>query len=108
MSRSAGLALLVVLLTGINAAPALAELKIDITRGNVEPMPIAISRFVGSIGDNQLGADIAAVVSADLERSGLFRPIDPKAFIQKPFVVELHFVIVGTPCAMAFAAVVEK
>ena len=84
MSRSAGLALLVVLLTGINAAPALAELKIDITRGNVEPMPIAISQFVGSIGDNQLGVDIAAVVSADLERSGLFRPINPKAFIQKP------------------------
>ena len=84
MSRSAGLGLVVLLLTAIDPAPALAELKIDITRGNVEPMPIAISRFVGSIGDNQLGADIAAVVSADLERSGLFRPIDPKAFIQKP------------------------
>lgn len=27
--------------------PAQAELKIDITRGTVEPMPIAITDFVG-------------------------------------------------------------
>ena len=29
----------------------------------------------------QAGANIASVVRADLERSGLFKPIDPKAFV---------------------------
>ncbi|MEK7244901.1 MAG: Tol-Pal system beta propeller repeat protein TolB, partial [Pseudomonadota bacterium] len=58
-------------------------LRIDITRGTVEPMPIAITHFLG--GDNveqNHGRNIARVISANLERSGLFRPIDPKAFIQ--------------------------
>ena len=30
----------------------------------------------------QVGRDIAQVVAADLERSGLFRPVDPRSFIQ--------------------------
>jgi TolB protein len=64
-------------------APARAELRIDITRGKVEPMPIAIPSFSGSGGDeSQAGQEIAGVVSADLERSGLFRPRDPRSFIQ--------------------------
>ena len=59
---------------------ALAELRIDITRGTVEPMPIAVTDFTGNnSGDWR---DIARVVAADLERSGLFRPMDPRAFIQ--------------------------
>ncbi|MDQ7246500.1 Tol-Pal system beta propeller repeat protein TolB [Dongia sedimenti] len=47
-----------------------------------QPLPIAIPNFVGNGPDAQAGADIARVISADLERSGLFAPIDPKAFIQ--------------------------
>jgi TolB protein len=65
--------------------PATAQLELDITEGVVEPLPIAISEFYGATaGAAQLGRDIAAVVSADLERSGLFRPIDRRAFIQSP------------------------
>jgi TolB protein len=60
--------------------PAGAELRVDINRGRIEPMPIAIPPLAG---DSQVGADIAQVVSADLDRSGLFRPLDPRAFIQK-------------------------
>jgi TolB protein len=60
-----------------------AELRIDITSGKVEPMPIAIPAFPGdSAGESQAGRDIAGVVSADLERSGLFRALDPRSFIQ--------------------------
>ena len=67
------------------AAPARAELHIEITRGTVEPIPIAISNFYGaSPAEAQSGQSIAQVVSADLERSGLFRPIDPAAFVQDP------------------------
>ena len=48
------------------------------TQANVQPLPIAIPDFLA--GD-AAGANIAGVVRADLERSGLFKPIDPKAFV---------------------------
>jgi TolB protein len=65
--------------------PADAQLQLDITEGVVEPLPIAISEFYGAGPEAaQLGREIADVVSADLERSGLFRPIDRRAFIQSP------------------------
>lgn len=64
-------------------SPTLAEVRIDITNGQMRPLPIAIPDFIGAGGqENQVGRDIARVVSADLERSGLFKPIDPRAFIQ--------------------------
>jgi TolB protein len=72
---------LVVLL--LTAFPVSAELRLDITRGKVEPMPIAIPAFAGGGADEaQTGRDMAQVVSADLERSGLFRPLDARSFIQ--------------------------
>ena len=64
------------------ALPAAAELRIDITRGVTEPMPIAITDFQGEGQSVDVGRDIARVVAADLERSGLFRPLDRQAFIQ--------------------------
>ncbi|PSH69110.1 Tol-Pal system beta propeller repeat protein TolB [Phyllobacterium brassicacearum] len=60
--------------------PARAEVTIDITKGTVEPLPIAITDFLS--GD-QLGANISGVIAADLERSGLFAPIEKGAFIEK-------------------------
>ncbi len=71
------------LLIAASAPPAWAELRIDITQGVVEPMPIAIMEFSGKDAEtSRLGRDIADVVAADLERSGLFRPVDRKAFIE--------------------------
>jgi len=47
------------------------------------PLPIALPDFPGaSPAESELGHNIMSVVSADLERSGLFKPIDPKSFIQ--------------------------
>ncbi len=64
---------------------ALAQLEIDITRGVVEALPIAIPEFAGATPPAaQFGIDIADVVSADLQRSGLFRPIDRRAFLEQP------------------------
>jgi TolB protein len=37
----------------------------------------------GQPNDQQVGRDVAQVVSADLERSGLFQPLDARAFIQQ-------------------------
>ncbi|MEC7537402.1 MAG: Tol-Pal system beta propeller repeat protein TolB, partial [Pseudomonadota bacterium] len=68
-----------------SAGLAIAEVRVDITRGHLEPLPIAISDFYGKeIRDGEIGADIAAVVSGNLERSGLFKPVDKGAFLQKP------------------------
>jgi len=65
------------------AAPAQAILKLDINHPNPTPMPIALNDLnSGDSNTSQLGHDIMGVVSADLERSGLFRPIDQSAFIE--------------------------
>lgn len=61
-------------------APARAEVVIDVNKGNVEPLPIAVTDFLSGDG---LGAEIASIVTADLQRSGLFAPIDKAAFIEK-------------------------
>ena len=84
--RLAGFAGAVLLAFGVAApAPARAELRIDITRGVTEPLPIAITSFFGAGGrEAQMGNDIARVISADLERSGLFKPVSPAAFLQTP------------------------
>jgi TolB protein len=76
-------AALVVVALMLMACPAFAQLRLDVTRGKVEPMPIAIPAFAGGGGEEaQTGRDMAQVISADLERSGLFRPLDPQSFIQ--------------------------
>jgi TolB protein len=60
-------------------APAHARVEININKGNVEPLPIAITDFL----QGELGQKISDVVAADLKRSGLFAPIAKTAFIEK-------------------------
>lgn len=60
--------------------PARAVVEVNINKGNVDPLPIALTDFLS--GD-ELGAEITSIIAADLERSGLFAPIDKKAFIEK-------------------------
>ena len=61
------------------AWPAWAALHVDVTQGNTQPMPIAIPDFIGGAQ----GAQIAGVVRADLDRSGLFRTLDQKSFVEQ-------------------------
>ena len=78
-------ALAVLTVAAVSAAPARAALEIDITRGNVKPMPVAITKFNGEgARGTQVGADIAGVISKNLERSGLFQPLEERAFIEDP------------------------
>jgi TolB protein len=66
-------------------APAQAELRIDVTQGRADPMPIAIGDFsAADIASTKIGRDMAGVISANLQRSGLFAPIEQAAFIQAP------------------------
>ena len=64
----------------MTAIPARALVEIDVNKGIVEPLPIAITRFLA--GD-ALGAEISGVIADDLKRSGLFAPINREAFIEK-------------------------
>ena len=72
--------LLVAALCALLASPANAVVTVDLSKGNVEPLPIAITDLQSG---NDMGAQVAAVITADLKRSGLFAPIDKGAFIQK-------------------------
>ena len=59
------------------------EFVATITQGTFKPRPIAISPFHASEPKyTQLAKDIPEIVSKNLERSGLFRPVNPDAFVQ--------------------------
>ncbi len=63
---------------------AQAQLRIDVTRGHLEPVPIAVSPLMGKNADlNRTGREISRVIEANLNRSGLFRSIDKNAFIEQ-------------------------
>ena len=77
----AGTATLLAAPRGLQAQAAAPTAVIDVNRARTDPIPIAIPDFAGSGQAGQIGRDIASVISADLARSGLFRPIAPAAFI---------------------------
>ncbi len=67
-------------------APAIsahAALEVRVDDGNLQPLPIAIPDFMGANPEAaSMGSDVANVVRADLERSGLFRPLETASFIE--------------------------
>ncbi len=65
------------------ATPAHAILTIEITQGAAGGMPIAIVPF-GWQGSFKPSQDVAAVIEADLGRSGRFSPIAKSNFISEP------------------------
>jgi TolB protein len=67
-------------LPGVGTAPG-GGLQGRQTQGTIAPIPIAIPYFLGP--DAKLSADISDVVSADLERSGLFVPLDRASFLEQ-------------------------
>ncbi len=60
----------------------LHALKIEITKGEVNPDPIAVVDFYNPDGIDNLGEDIVKVLTNDLEASGLFTAIGKSAFLQ--------------------------
>ncbi len=81
MSRILAIGLLCL---GVLAVPAYAQLEIDITHGAPDPVPVAIPDFLSSNPQtDQIAKDMAAVISADLERSGLFKVLDQSSYIEK-------------------------
>ncbi|MCB9991844.1 MAG: Tol-Pal system protein TolB [Rhodospirillales bacterium] len=75
----------VMLLLAVMLPLSAAQAKVSVTVDSptLEPLPIAISTFHAEPGaDTTVARDMPSVISADLERTGLFSPINPRAFIQ--------------------------
>ena len=62
---------------------AVADLTIEITQGNDRATPVAIVPFAW-LGQSALSEDIAQIVSDDLERSGLLRPLPRTEMLSLP------------------------
>ena len=58
-----------------------AQTRVTVDEANLRPRPIAVPVFLGD--DPRLARALADIVQADLERSGLFRPLDRGAFIER-------------------------
>jgi TolB protein len=81
--------LLLALMFALAAVCAQAQLTIEITEGVDNPTPIAIVPF-GNAGG--LPEDLQQIVAADLQRSGLFRPIPPQDMLSFPrSQTDLHY-----------------
>tara|TARA_B100001245_G_scaffold233581_1_gene217596 strand:+ start:153 stop:1505 length:1353 start_codon:yes stop_codon:yes gene_type:complete len=74
-------------------------IEIDITRGNLNPLPMAVSPLFQdkkSIKESQkklkledVGSEISKVIENNLKQSGLFNPLSKDSFIQKPDIAHL-------------------
>ncbi|MDX1403804.1 MAG: Tol-Pal system beta propeller repeat protein TolB [Woeseiaceae bacterium] len=61
-----------------------AQLEIEITEYAGKQTPVAVVPFGWEGQDSEAPFDIAAVIAADLRRSGRFAPIDENDMLQKP------------------------
>jgi len=71
------------------ASPAYAQLKVNVNKGKIEPVPIAISPFYPERPEfAQFAKDIPDIITNNLRGSGLFAPVSPGAFIQDPASIQ--------------------
>jgi len=68
-----------------------ALIQVDITRGNLDPLPIAVSplHVDSNTTDKKLGEKISEVIEENFKRSGLFNPLKKESFVQKPDVAHI-------------------
>lgn len=64
------------------AAPGRAQLRLDITEGTREAVPIAVVPFGGGAGAGS--TEVGAVIANDLRLSGRFAPLDEKDMVARP------------------------
>jgi TolB protein len=76
---------LAVLLLGSWCAPAVAQtrLYIDIDQVGGYVLPLALPKLLGETAEPELAQRIRALLRHDLERSGLFRIVDPATYIDE-------------------------
>ena len=78
---------------------AFALIEVDITRGNLSPLPLAVSplsiddksrkSFEKILSEKNVGSEISVIVEKNLRTSGLFNPLSKEAFLQAPDIANL-------------------
>ncbi len=64
--------------------PASAIVRLDITEGNFQPLPMAVPKvFTAGQDDGETANAVTQISTANLQRSGLFAPIDPTAYVER-------------------------
>jgi TolB protein len=86
-----------ILIVFFNFNYAHSLIEVDITRGNLDPLPLAVSPLhVDAQSDNlqdikvkDLGSLISSVIESNFRSTGLFNPLNKDAFVQKPDIAHL-------------------
>ena len=74
-----------------------ALIEVDITRGNLDPLPIAVSPLhvdiqsdgIDKTETKELGGKISEIIEKNFFATGLFNPLEKDAFVQKPDIAHL-------------------
>ena len=72
-------------------------IEVDITRGNLDPLPIAVSPLhvdiksekLEDVKVKELGENISKIIETNFKNTGLFNPLKKEAFVQKPDIAHL-------------------
>ena len=88
---------LIILLIFFKTNLAHSLIEVDITRGNLDPLPIAVSPLhvdpksdiIKEIKVKELGEDISSIVEKNFKSTGLFNPLQKDSFVQKPDIAHL-------------------
>jgi len=87
--------LLIFLLVVFFAKSSFALIEIDVTRGNLTPLPVAVSplhvesKSSEVLKEIEVGSEISKIIETNLLRSGLFNPLEKDSFVQKPDIAHL-------------------
>ena len=72
-----------------------ALIQVDITRGNLNPLPVAVSplhvvsQSADTLKEIKVGSEISKIIEKNLLRSGLFNPLKKESFVQKPDIAHI-------------------
>ena len=89
--------ILIILLNFILINKSYALIEVDITRGNLDPLPIAVSPLHVDVKSQdfkdlkikELGENISSIIEKNFKGTGLFNPLKKEAFVQKPDIAHL-------------------
>ena len=87
----------ILLLSFLNWNNAYALITVDITRGNLDPLPIAVSPLhvdtesekIPTFETSKLGVEISKIIEKNFKSTGLFNPLKKDSFVQKPDIAHL-------------------
>ena len=89
----------IIILLIIIPSKSFSLIEVDITRGNLDPLPIAVSplsidensrqNFEKILKKRNIGEEISKMIEVNLKTSGLFNPLNKDAFLQAPDIANL-------------------